>query len=403
MPDDARSRYLAELDAVLPMPSEQRNDIVQEIATHLDDAVAERVELGVDPDRAEADAQARLGSPTELARSLARHEQTPWRALAGTGAALWSGTGFWIYGYLFGTLIVLVTTLALAALVQAAGLIFRTGWTLQTSDAGWNSMLVAIAIGVGCYFAGRVLPDRFGRRSRHLPADVRPWVVAVSLPLVTAITVFVVDAPQNWASVVAYAIAPLGLALGAWRPDLLHGRRRITLILVVFALLFIGILGASATSSMRSAQPTQVPIFPDRGLSVVGPEWYPPIESGMSAFASSSWGDVGDAIRWDGELADGVSLAGFRDLRLEAWRSTEYGYQVDPAYDSPFAVAPVIGDGRSYTADIVTTREPGVGAWTLIVTGVRDDGMRYVIDASGGGNSTFTGSAWDWIVAVSSD
>jgi HAAS domain-containing protein len=403
MVDDARTRYLADLDAALPFPPEQRAEIVEEIATHLGDAVAERVERGVDPDQAEADAQGRLGSPTQLARSLARPEQSLWRLLAATGPAIWSGTGHWIYGYLFGTLIVLVGTLALAALVQAVGLLLRTGWTLQTSDGGWNSMLVATAIGFGCYFAGRVLPDRFGRRSRRLSADVRPWVVAASVPLVAAITIFVIDAPQNWASVVAYAIAPLGLVVGAWWPDVLHGRTRLAVIAIVFTLLLTGILAASVASSMRSAQPLEVPTSRDRGLAVVGPEWRPPTSPIPPAFESSSWGDGGEAIRWEGELSHGVSLAGFHDLRLEAWRSMEYGYELDPAYDAPFAVAPVKNEDGSYSADIVTTREPGVGAWTLIVTGIGEDGVRYVIDAGGGGSSTFTGSAWDWIVAVATN
>jgi hypothetical protein len=76
MPEDARGRYLAELEAVLPMPDGRRSETIEEIAAHLDDAVADRVEGGADPDQAEADAQARLGSPTELARSLARTGQS---------------------------------------------------------------------------------------------------------------------------------------------------------------------------------------------------------------------------------------------------------------------------------------------------------------------------------------
>src|SRR6187397_11826 len=78
--------------------------------------------------------------PTALARSLARPEQTPWRSLAGVGAALWSGTGHWIYGYLFALLVSIVALLAISALVQAAGLLLDTGWNLQTGDGGWNTM-----------------------------------------------------------------------------------------------------------------------------------------------------------------------------------------------------------------------------------------------------------------------
>jgi hypothetical protein len=397
MPDDPRSRYLAELDAVLPMPIERRAEIVEEIATHLDDAVAERVERGVDPDRAEADAQARFGSPVDLARSLARPEQTPWRVLAGVGAAVRSGIGYWIYGYLFGSLVIFLGALALAMLVQTAGSVFGTGWNLMTSDQGWNTMLTAFAIGFGCYFAGRVLPDRLATRSRRLAVDVRPWILVAAVPLVAAMTVFVLESPQNPASVVALTLAPLALVLGAYRPDLLPGRIRLGLVVILTGFAFVAILsiGMAARSVSGGEGPAQVDEPVDRGLGMVGPEWSSP-----ATFDGSSWELVEGTMRWHGELADGVSLAGFHDLRLEAWRSVDHGYVLDPAYDRPFATATVTGDGRSYTADIVTTDEPGVTAWTLVLTGVDRNGTRYVIDASGGGSSTFTGSAWDWIVAV---
>jgi len=402
MPEDARGRYLAELAGVLPMRDDRRAETVEEIAAHLDDAVADRVERGADPDQAEADAQARLGSPTELARSLARPEQSPWRSLAGVGTALWSGTGHWIYGYLFASLVIILAVLAFSALIQAAGLLLDTGWTLQTSDGGWNTMFTAIAIGVGCYFAGRVLPDRFARASGHLKVDVMPWVLTVSVVLVAVMTVLVMEWPQNWASVVALVVAPLGLVLGAYRPSLLPGRTRFGLVAIVLALLVVSIVGVTVASTAGRDAPVEVPDFPDRGLSAIGPEWHPTADF-APALESSSWGERADGTGWEAMLASGVSLGEFDDLRLEAWASTDGGMRLDTGSDAPFAIAPVAERGRHLEATIDTTGEPGVTLWNLVLTGVADDGVRYVLDASMGGQSTFTGSAWDWIFAVATE
>lgn len=402
MPEDARDRYLAELAGVLPMPDDRRAETIEEIAAHLDDAVADRVERGAEPDQAEADAQARLGSPTELARSLARPEQSPWRSLAGAGTALWSGTGHWIYGYLFASLLIIVTVLASSALIQAAGLLLDTGWNLQTSDGGWNTMFTAVAIGVGCYFAGRVLPDRFARASGHLTVDVRPWVLTVGVALVAVMTVLVLESPQNWASVIALVIAPFGLVLGAYRPSLLPGRTRFGLVAIVLTLLVVSIVGLTVASAAGRGAPVEVPEVADRGLSTIGPEWHPTADF-APALESSSWGEGAEGTGWEATLASGVSLDEFEDLRLEAWASTDGGMRLDPASDGPFAIAPVAQSGRHLAATIDTAGEPGVTFWNLILTGVADDGVRYVLDASMGGQSTFTGSAWDWIVAVATE
>lgn len=40
-----------------------------------------------------------------------------------------------------------------------------------------------------------------------------------------------------------------------------------------------------------------------------------------------------------------------------------------------------------------------VSQWWVVVTGIAADGGRDLIATLGGGNSTFTGSAWDWVTA----
>ena len=110
---------------------------------------------------------------------------------------------------------------------------------------------------------------------------------------------------------------------------------------------------------------------------------------------------AGGPYRWSWDLAAGASLAGLSDLRVEAWRSDPTDpWRLDERHDAPFALAPVRYGGGTLTAEIVTTREPDVANWELVLTGVGSDGTRYVLSAGNGGSSTFTGSVWDWIVAV---
>lgn len=401
MPDATRDRYLAELDALLPMPPERRAEILEEIAAHLEDAVAERVERGDPPDAAELSAEARLGRPIDLARDLARPEQSTWRVFAGVGAALRSGIGNWIYGYLFGLLVVFVGSLALSALVQVLGHALGTRWTLLFTDQGWNTMLSTVAAAVGLYWAGRVLPDRFAVHSRRLVSDVRPWVIAVTTFAVLAFTTFSIDAPQNWASVVALTVAPAAIGIGAYLPNLLPGSLRLGVVVIVLVLFAIG-MGILTLSSSGASADAIVDEFPDRGLGMVGPEWRPGSrEDWEPALATSYSAEVDGVTRWEGEIAPGVSLSTFSDLRLEAWQMDDDHLRIDAS--EPFATAVVNRDGRSLTAHLDTTNVPGVIHWILILTGERDDGVRYVIDASNGGMSAFTGSVWDWMVAVTND
>lgn len=51
-------------------------------------------------------------------------------------------------------------------------------------------------------------------------------------------------------------------------------------------------------------------------------------------------------------------------------------------------------------AVIETDRDPAGGFWDLVLTGVGRDGDRYVLAAGSGGNSTFEGTAFDWLIAV---
>jgi hypothetical protein len=60
-------RYLAELASSLTGPRRARARLLEELAGHLDDAIAAKVGLGLEPDEAEAEALAQIGDARTIA------------------------------------------------------------------------------------------------------------------------------------------------------------------------------------------------------------------------------------------------------------------------------------------------------------------------------------------------
>ena len=409
MAEDRRIRFLGELDDSLPMPLERRAEVIEEINAHLDDAVAERLEHGDAPDVAEMHAQTRLGSPSDLARDLARPEQSTWRLLAAVGAGVRMGVGQWIYGFLLGWLTLLLGIYGLAGAVQLADRLFETGWTFQFTDQGWNTLITSGAFAFGLYFAGRAVPRAMSIASRRPVDELRPWVATIGTAATFALFFFVIEMPLNWASAIGMAAVPLAFGLGAYRPHLLAGHVRSWVLVLVGALVLVplvGLLIAGADTDGRSGSSGGVEVsggeFPDHGLGMVGPWWVAPMTADEPVLWNIRLGEprgAGEPYEW--ELNGDAALAGLRDLRVEAWHVDIATIpRLDPGHSEPFATAPIERDGRTLTALLDTSSTPGTDAWELVVTGVGDDGTRYILDAGTILNSTFHGSAWDWLLAV---
>lgn len=404
MAEDRRISFLTELDASLPMPLERRAEVIEEINAHLDDAVAERLGHGDPPDVAEIYAQRRLGAPQDLAGDLARSEQSAWRLLAAVGAGVRMGVGQWIYGFLLGWLLLLLGIYALAGAVQLAARLLETGWTFQFTDQGWNTLVTSGAFAIGLYFAGRAVPRAVSIASRRLTSEVRPWVATIGTAATFALFFFVMEMPLNWASAIGMAAVPLTFGLGVYRPHLLPSRMGRRYLIIIGALVLVPAIGlwSAGAGSSGGVEVTDGEL-PDRGLAMVGPWWADPMTAEQPLLWNIRLGDprgAGDPYEW--ELNGGAALAGLRSLRVEAWHSEEGAQgRLDPRFREPFAVAPIERDGRTLTASLDTSSTPGTNLWELIVTGVGDDGTRYVLDAGTILNSTFHGSAWDWFVAVS--
>ena len=404
MAEDRRIRFLSELDASLPMPLERRAEVIEEINAHLDDAVAARVEHGDAPDAAEAYAQRRLGAPGDLARDLARPEQSAWRLLVAVGAGVRMGVGQWIYGFMLGWLMLLLAIYSLFGALQLADRLLETGWIFGFTDQGWNTLITSGAFAFGLYFAGRAVPRTVGIASRRVAGEVRPWVAAIGTLAAFGLFVFVIEMPQNWASAIGMAAAPMAFGLGAYWPHLLPSRIRARFLAVLGAFVLVPMIGLMSLGARSSGGVEMTEGEPaDRGLSMIGPWW----DDQMSGEEPVMWnirlGDprgTGQPYEW--ELNGDAALAGLRSVRVEAWHVDMQAVapQLDADHREPFAVAPFERDGRTLTARLDTSSTPGTDAWELVVTGVGSDGTRYILDAGTILNSTFNGTAWDWIVAV---
>ena len=403
MAEDLRIRFLGELDDSLPMPLERRAEVIEEINAHLDDAVAERLEHGEAPDVAEMHAQGRLGPPSDLARDLARPEQSTWRLLAAVGAGVRVGVGQWIYGFLLGWLTLLLGIYGLAGAVQLADRVLGTGWTFQFTDQGWNTLITSGAFAVGLYFAGRAVPRAVSVASRRPVGQLRPWVATIGTAATFALFFFVIEMPLNWASAIGMAVVPLAFGLGAYRPHLLPGHVRSWALVLVGALVLVPLVGLLIAGTDTGGGSGAIDDeSSDRGLGMVGPWWVAPMTADEPVLWNIRLGDprgAGEPYEW--ELNGDPALAGLRDFRVEAWHVDIATIpRLDPGYSEPFATAPIARDGRTLTASLDTSSTPGTDAWELIVTGVGDDGTRYILDAGTILNSTFHGSAWDWLLAV---
>lgn len=393
MPDPSREAYLAELDALLPFPSERRAEILEEISAHLDDAAAD----GLSAQRA----QSRLGTPADLARELARPEQSPQRLLAAAGAGVRAAIGPWLYGYLLTSLIVFVAlwvTSAVALVVSAV-----TSRDLAISlNGGWSTAATAIPLAVALSFAGRAATSAASIAARRLRSDVQPWVAGIGTALAAVVLILLLEAPQNAASTIALFVAPLGVAVGAYRPNLIASWPRIApLAAALAALLLVGlslVTWAVAPPSMHVGEEMVAETW-DQRTAIVGPTWGSPDEPLL--FESSGWSSDGGTVSAEWHSQRPGILDAFSDLRLEAWHAQDGSpWRFDSSYRAPFAIGPVVRSDGGLTGSVVTDRDPDVSEWHLALTGRASDGVRYVLDASGGGQSTFTGSAWDWVVAV---
>ncbi len=399
--------YLDTIDSTLGLPADERAAVRDEIAMHLRDARDEAIAAGTPDSAAVADALRRFGDPTSVGRDLTRARQArPAVLLAAAGAGTRAAAGAALRGFVLG--IALVTTVVLA-LGVALAIAFRAGLigTWSFPDSGWFTAIWSVALWFAAWQGGRTIVSVVARRSHRRAERVRPFAAVGGGALVAWLAVVWLQAPQNVASVLVLVLVPVVFVIAVMTgSDRLIDRskqaRRASLALLVIVVVavpfLIALFGASVGSELSAVGPipfnSMEELLASQGFDMPGryvPD--PP------ALGNPDWTINHGVARVEIENAAVVS-ARWHDLRVEAWRADLTNGSLDRAYRAPFAVAPMaLEQGSMLVGAVRVDRTRDVSGWLLVVTGTAADGGRDLVVSLGGTNTTFTGSALDWLTA----
>ncbi len=404
--DSALDGYLDVLASALELPSDEQLEVRDEIGAHLLDLRSELIEAGLTEEAAIQEALRRLGPPDVLGREMTRARQTRRALLAAVGGATWAATGAAFRGLVLGIAAVTVLAVAGMLVMAVATRLFGDGtWTV--ADAGWYTVLAVATFWVAAWFAGRTLVSAAARRS-HRPAErIRAWAAVIGGTLVAWLALIWFTAPQNLFSVMALGLVPavfVAAALtGSDRP-IERSRHARVASLALFATVAIAVpllVWVAATpvqtqgqlSSAGGPYASMQELLHAIGFDLPG-RFVPDLPELGTTNMQVDHGLVTGSI-------EGVApvTARWHDLRLEAWRATQSGGEIDRAFTAPFATAPMAVQSARLVGAVRVDRTRDVSQWVLVVTGIAADGGRDLIATVGGMNSTFTGSAWDWLTA----
>ncbi len=405
--DPAFDAFLDVLDEALDLPAGERAEVREEIGAHLREARAEAIARGTGEPAAVADALRRFGDPRAVARDLSRARQRRTTLLAAAGAGTWAAAGAALRGYILG-IAVIATVLSATGVVLAVT--FRAGitgtWSL--SDQGWYTAVLGVALWFAAWHGGRSLVAVLAQRTHRRAEHVRPVAAIVAGLVIAWLSLAWLHAPQNLVSVVVLTAVPVifvSAALSGSDRAVAQSKsaRRASLALFATVLMvvptFVMLAGTPAYQELSSRGPipydSMEELLAAQGFDMPGrfvPD--PP------AFDDPGWTiDRGVAAV---ELGNAAVMTGrWHDLRIEAWRANlGSGLALDRASRAPFATAPLIpAPGDTLVGSVRVDRTRDVNGWWLVVTGAASDGVRDLVVSLGGTNTTFGGSALDWIAA----
>jgi hypothetical protein len=417
---DPVSAYLDRMTAELRLPAADVSEVRAELADHLADSIASLEAEGLETDGAIREALARLGSADELARQLRAAHQSTRRLLAGVGGGVFAGAGGFVIGYFGGSFLLLLLALvvyAVAAVLSAIGIPLpdlsggdRTGGTV-------NSLLLAFSVAIAAGTATRYAVRTSAGLSRHAPRSVAGfWAVALGLGF-GAFALFGVRGPQTWPGVAAEACIPVvsvGAALVRIDRPMPHvGRWALVLGLlsIVGSLLMLGALSVGSFSSSSSSDQAVSYQLSDLHYDTVAPAapttWLPngSLNDGGWSWSDSTGTGLGvSTVAGEGGVPPAAVLANWDAIRFEAWHMVPFDKPgppvVDTHYSSPFAVQPATRNGTDLSAVFHFEKMRSSVYWEVFITAIGPDGLRYRLVDCGGGESTFNGSAWDWLTAT---
>jgi hypothetical protein len=367
---------------------------------------------------AERAALDRLGPPGRLADELTSARRSPRRLLAAAGAGTWAAVSGVIYGYVFGLLV--LSAASIVTVLLATGLhLFGGSWGSLLD----TSAMTLLALGVGSYAAGLKVTPVVAARTGYRIRTARRVTTALGGALILGYALVGWSGTLTWPAIAILLSLPGWFVLGAWRatdasfPSRQWRLRIIGLALVIVPLaLIMGMSVQPQSSGSITSDPN--------GVGRIGL----PTPEAVAAAQDIGQGSAkaGGFVWISTVVRDPAVIAGWRDLRVEAWRGiSKDGVDprvvpvLDPAARGPFAVGPArieppgqmpfgtwsssnaVPNGSVQLSGSVTIdRSPSLTFAWLAITGVGPDGRRYIINGPSFESTAFNGTAWDWLTAV---
>ncbi len=404
LPPDAET-YLTRLDDRLGLPVDICSEIHAELGDHLEDSIAALEAEGLDRERATREALARLGRPEELARQLRSAHHTTRRLLAGAGGGIFSAGIGVIQGYMLGFAFFVVASIALGTLLKPV-VDYVTGSLLNMSEdqAGQSMsyMFLPMLTWPAAFLAGRRAVISSARASHRTVRQVGWWWAIAGLLVVGYVVLFRLTIQQSWPAVFAELVIPLAFAAGTLiktGSGLPRTGWRTQTAMLAAALLVVLVGGMTFTSSSGRS-------WGSSGEENLAYDRVAP-ESPDVSLVSGSSSENGLFMWIDYEVDGPAALAGFSDLRIEAWRAEKFAaapdwvglFVPDTHYTTPFATEPAIVKNGTIQVrfDMSHVR---ANRWLIFVTGVAPDGVRYRLSYPDSITTTFSGTAWDWLTAA---
>jgi hypothetical protein len=400
-----RDRYLALVAAELRLSDEVGREVVEELAAHIADAMTDLIAEGLTPDQAEREALARLGSPEALAQDIGRAHRTTRRMLAAAGGGLVAAGGGAFRGWFIGIFAILGAFYLIAIAGWLLNRLVHVQLNIDMADRGWNSAITGLAAWVAVWGATQAGIAAVARMNRRPVDSVRPILAGLGV-VVGVLGIATWRTELNWASVLAILALPLIALVAASRvreAAPMPGRRMtrrsfgvaalVVVIPVVIMLAVGGAVGTELTSTGREWSSLEA-MWHDTGWDRVGL----PVSGDEPILTDEQILTDGGLMSMD--FARPVSLAGWRDLRLETWQAQAVSSDIGPRPERLLEVVPVNEANGRLTASARIDDLPRVTSVYGVLTGIAPAGGRYVL-AQEFTLTSFRGTVLDWFAAIS--
>jgi uncharacterized membrane protein len=401
-PRPDRHAYLAFVADRLALPGLVAQDVLDELEAHIADSSAGLIEEGLDPDRAEREALARLGDPGELGDEIRRAKQTRRRLLAAAGYGALAAVNGFIWGWIFAAAItvlgLVIAALVVSVIVQALGITTSSPGFLRS---GVSFPFVTFALG----YAGHRVPAVMAARSLRRPEVFRRPVALVGGVAIGIVSIFWLRTAIDPATLVTLLLAPFAFATGALL-DLdtrvgASGRIRISARTVLVAVAVTALASSILALATMQVNPPDGASRNTDTTEPIGPTADGVLPEGTVTLDGWSIGGiVGRELGFD---PSGIP-AGWTGFRLEAWREGPWVDGAGPILTgetAPAASAPMqtTTDLASLAGRLTLPATKADTTYSIAITGLAPDGRRYVLSGPDTGlpGPAWVGTAWEWL------